>query len=94
MIVIAGYHLVDADARDQYVTAFSKMVARARESDGCVHFAITADSVDPGQVNSLEIWQDAETLAQWRKRARAGRTARPRHSVVRHYTTTDGGQLL
>jgi quinol monooxygenase YgiN len=62
MIIIAGYELVDPKDRDRYVAAFSDLVSRAREFDGCIHVAITADSVNPEQVNSVEVWRDAEAL--------------------------------
>jgi len=60
MIIIAGYELVDAQERDEYVAAHRDLVSRAREFDGCIHVAITADSVDPKRINSVEVWPDAE----------------------------------
>jgi len=94
MIIIAGYELVDAEDRDKYVAAFSDLVSRAREFDGCMHVAITADSVNPEQVNTVEVWRDAETLNKWRKRAKGPRTKKPKHSAVRRYDATDGGPLF
>ena len=49
MIIIAGYELVDAKDQGRYVAAFRELVSRAREFDGCIHVAITADSVNPEQ---------------------------------------------
>ncbi|MGH8774333.1 MAG: putative quinol monooxygenase [Jiangellaceae bacterium] len=94
MIIIAGHELVDADDRDRYVAAFSDLVLRARESDGCIHVAITADSVDPEQINSVEVWRDAKALTKWRRRAKAPRMKKPKHSAVRRYDATDGGHLF
>ena len=54
MIIIAGYELVDAEHRDARVAAFADLVSRARQFGGCVHVAITADSVNPEQVNTVE----------------------------------------
>jgi heme-degrading monooxygenase HmoA len=94
MIIIAGYELVNAKDRDGYVAAFRDLVSRAREFDGCVHIAITADSVDPERVNSVEVWRDAEALNEWRKRAKAPRMKKPKYSAVRRYDATDGGPLF
>jgi quinol monooxygenase YgiN len=90
VIILAGYELVRAEDRDTYVDAFRDLVSRAREFDGCVQIAITADSVDPERVNSLEVWRDAAALGKWRRRARAPRTRRPTYSDVQRYEATDG----
>jgi quinol monooxygenase YgiN len=94
MIIIAGYELVNAKDRDGYVAAFRGLVTRAREFDGCIHVAITADSVDPERIDTVEVWRDAEALNEWRKRARAPRMKEPKHSAVRRYDATDGGPLF
>ena len=94
MIIIAGYELVNAKDRDRYVDASRDLVTRARESDGCIHIAVTADSVDPERIDSVEVWRDAEALDAWRKRAKAPRMKKPKHSAVRRYDATDGGPLF
>src|SRR6266851_8867261 len=43
---------------------------RPRASDGCIHLAITADSVDPRRVNNVEVWTDSDALEAWRARQR------------------------
>ena len=94
MIIIAGYELVDAEKRDSVVDAHRDLVTRAREFDECVHIAITADSVDPERVNSVEVWRDAEALGKWRRQAKGPRTGKPKYSDVRRYDATDGGPLF
>jgi quinol monooxygenase YgiN len=94
MIIIAGYQLVNAKNRDKNVDAFRDMVTRAREFDGCVHIAITADSVDPERINTFEVWRDAEALNTWRKQAKGPRTGKPRYADVKRYDATDGGPLF
>jgi hypothetical protein len=42
MITVAGYEPMNAKDRDRYVDAFRDLVTRARESDGCVHIAVTS----------------------------------------------------
>jgi quinol monooxygenase YgiN len=94
MIIIAGHHLVSAPDRDPFVDAFRGLVMRAREFDGCISIAITADSVDPERINTLEIWRDADALNAWRKKARGPRTGKPKFSDVRRYDASDGGSLF
>jgi quinol monooxygenase YgiN len=94
MIIIAGYELVDAQERDSIVDAHRDLVSRAREFDGCIHVAITADSVDPERINSVEVWRDAEVMEKWRQQANAPQTAEPKRSEVKRYDATDGGPLF
>lgn len=91
MIIMASYELVSAKDRTKYVDAFCNLAARAREFDGCVHIAITADSVDPERIDSVEAWRDAEVLDEWRRQAKAPRTGRPKYSEVKRYEATVGG---
>ncbi|SDS54897.1 putative quinol monooxygenase [Jiangella sp. DSM 45060] len=93
MIIIAGHELVDADERDAFVAAFRGLVARARATDGCLHVAITADSVDPERVNVVEVWRDADALNAWRRRARGPKSARPTRVDIKRYDATAGAPL-
>ena len=93
MIIIAGYELVDASERDKHVDAHRDLISRAREFDGCIHAAITADSVDPEQINTVEVWRDAEVMDEWRKQANAPDVKEPKHMEVKRYDATDGGPL-
>ncbi|GLQ57201.1 putative quinol monooxygenase [Devosia nitrariae] len=71
MIIIAGHSRAkNAIERDAAVSAFADMVETARQQDGCLDFAITADSLDPERVNIFECWRDQQTLNAWRKIAR------------------------
>ncbi|BCB82983.1 putative quinol monooxygenase [Phytohabitans suffuscus] len=91
MIIIAGYELVGAERRDTWVAAFRDLVTRAREFDGCLHVAVTADSVDPERINTVEVWRDAEALNRWRKQANGPRLGKPRYVSVQRYEATGGG---
>lgn len=93
MIIIAGHELVAAEQRDTFVAAFGDLVTRARAFDGCIHVAITADSVDPERVNVIEVWRDADALKKWRKQARGPKVGKPKHMAVKRYDATDGGRL-
>jgi quinol monooxygenase YgiN len=94
MIIIAGYELVDADERDEIVDAHRDLVSRARAFEGCIHVAITADSVDPERINSVEVWRDAEIMGEWRKQANGPDTKEPKYMDVKRYDATDGGPLF
>ena len=94
MIIIAGHELVDADKRDGVVEAHRDLVSAAREFDGCLHVAITADSVDLERINSVEVWRDAEVLEHWRAQANAPDAEEPKYASVKRYDATDGGPLF
>jgi len=94
MIIIAGHMLVGPDQRDAHVAAHRDLVARARAVGGCLHIAITADSVEPDRINYAEVWRDADALDQWRGQANAPHLGEPRHVAMARYDATDGGPLF
>ena len=94
MIIIAGYELVEATQRDSCVAAHRDLVSRAREFDGCIHVAITADSVDAERINSIEVWRDADVMDRWRQQADTPDTAKPKRTEVKRYDAVDGGPLF
>lgn len=94
MIIIAGYELVEVEKRDAFVAAFRDLVMRARGFEGCIHVAITADSIDPERVNVTEVWQDADTMNKWRKQAKGPKVGKPKHIEVKRYDATDSGKLF
>jgi quinol monooxygenase YgiN len=95
MVIIAGYVLLEEDERDAYVEAHSDLVTRARACDGCIDLAITADSVDPRRVNTLEVWDSAEALDAWREQANPPDTGiEPADVQVRRFDAQDGGPLF
>jgi quinol monooxygenase YgiN len=95
MVIIAGYTIVPEKDRDRYVEAFRDLVRRSRAADGVVDVAITADSVHPGRVNMIEIWQSANDLDAWREVANAPELDVPiLEEVVKRYNATDGGPLF
>lgn len=74
MWIIAGHVTVDDEQRDAYVAAHRDLVRRARQADGCLDVAITADPVDPGRVNNFERWESWDAIEAWRAVARAPET--------------------
>jgi quinol monooxygenase YgiN len=94
MIIIAGHELVAAEKRDTVVAAFRDLVTRARDFDGCIHVAITADSVDPERINVIEVWRDADAISKWRKQVKGPKVGKFKHVEVKRYEATDGGPLF
>jgi hypothetical protein len=48
MVIVAGHITVDPEQRDSYLAGSVSVVEKARQADGCLDFAITADLIDPG----------------------------------------------
>jgi quinol monooxygenase YgiN len=95
MVIIAGYAVVDANERDRYVEEHRDLVSRARSAAGCIHVAITADSIDPARVAIVEVWESATALESWRAQANAPDPGIPIVQLaVRRYDATDGGSLF
>ena len=67
MLIIAGHFTIDAGRRDEYVSAFSDLVRRARQAPGCLDVAVTADALDPGRVYMYERWDSWQNLNAWRE---------------------------
>ncbi len=57
MLIIAGWLEVDADRRDEYVTAHHDLLRRGREAPGRLDLAISADALDPRRINNFERWE-------------------------------------
>lgn len=66
MIIIAGWLQVDPAHRETFVSDSATAVQQARSALGCLDFAVTADSVDPGRVNVLERWESEIDLLAFR----------------------------
>jgi quinol monooxygenase YgiN len=94
MIIIAGHEIVQPAERDAHVAAFRDLVTRARAFDGCLHVAITADSVDPARINTVEVWTDADALDRFRAQADGPDVGEPLEMHVKRYDATDGGPLF
>lgn len=95
MVIIAGHYLVDAERRDEVVNAFRDLVTRSRAADGCIHVAITADSVDPERINNVEVWRNAAALDGWRAQANPpDLELGMRDLQMARYDAVDGGLLF
>lgn len=66
MIIVTGHLVVDPDSRARVVEDSAAAVRQARATDGCLDFAVSADSVDPARVNVAERWADRASLDTFR----------------------------
>ena len=71
------------------------VVEKARQADGCLDFAITADLVDPGRVNLFERWESQEAVKTFRRRGPRNKQAGAMLSVsVAEYDIADERPLF
>jgi quinol monooxygenase YgiN len=68
MVIVAGHLTVDPEQRESYLAGCRSVVEKARQADGCLDFAITADLLDPGRVNLFERWESQEAVKTFRGR--------------------------
>ena len=66
MIIVTGHLTLDPEDRDAFVADSVEFVRAARNTSGCLDFAVCADSVDAGRVNVLERWESTEALDAFR----------------------------
>jgi quinol monooxygenase YgiN len=69
MIIVAGHVTVDPEQRESHLAGSMRIVEQARQADGCLDFAMTADLLDPGRLNLFERWESQEALKAFRRRA-------------------------
>jgi quinol monooxygenase YgiN len=92
LIVAGRLHLDPAD-RDAFVRDAHRAVRAARSAPGCLDFALTADSVDPGRVDVYERWASEEALLAFRGSGPDDATAvRILDADVRRYTVSGVGE--
>jgi len=48
-VVVAGHLMVDPADRTAYLEDCRSVVQEARQAEGCLDFAISADLIDPGR---------------------------------------------
>jgi quinol monooxygenase YgiN len=67
MVIVAGHVTVDREQRESYLAGCMRVVEKARQADGCLDFAITADLLDPGRVNLFERWESQAAVTTFRR---------------------------
>ncbi len=66
MIVVAGWLRVRPEERDGYVADCRTVVGLARDAEGCLDFAITADTLEADRIVVYERWTDWPQLLAFR----------------------------
>jgi quinol monooxygenase YgiN len=66
MVIVAGYLLVEPMQRDSYLLGCQAVVRQARETRGCLDYAITADLLDPNRIDIFERWESRASLDAFR----------------------------
>ena len=90
MLIVAGHVTVDPEQRESYLAGSRRTVEMARQADGCLDFAITADVLDPGRINLFERWESHEAVKTFRRRAPRNRRRAAMLSVsVAEYDIAD-----
>lgn len=66
MVIVAGHLIVGASQRDDYLAGCVDVVRAARDTAGCLDFAISADLVDPARINIFERWASRAAVEVFR----------------------------
>jgi len=66
VIIVAGVVHVDPAEREEYLQGCAAVVTLARQSPGCLDFALSPDLLDSGRINVYERWSSAEQLHLFR----------------------------
>ena len=69
MVIVAGHLTLDPEQREACLAGFMRVVEKARQADGCLDFAMSADLLDPGRVNLFERWESQEAVKAFRRKA-------------------------
>lgn len=72
MIIVMGHLVVPAEDREAALALSLDAVQAARAAPGCLHFAVTADPVDPTWVDVAEQWASRSELDAFRASGYAG----------------------
>ena len=95
MVIVAGHVTVEPEQRAAYVAGCVTVVEQARETAGCLDFAITADLIDPGRVDLFERWESQAAVKTFRKRGPRNKSGAAMLSAsVAEYDIADVRQLF
>jgi quinol monooxygenase YgiN len=66
MVIVAGYLIVEPLQRDSYLVACKAVVQRARQTPGCLDFAISADLLNSSRIDIFERWESQAAVDAFR----------------------------
>ena len=73
MLIVAGTFEMAPEDRAAFLESRTQAILASRAEDGCVDYAFSADSVDPGKVRLFECWASQAALDTHLARMRASR---------------------
>ncbi len=92
MLIVAGWLEVEDGERDRYVADCADAVRLARDSPGCLAYAISADPLQPARVLVYERWEsEAELLAFRGSGPSDEQTSQVRAAEVARYQISSSG---
>jgi quinol monooxygenase YgiN len=66
LVIVAGYIRVEPLLRDSYLAECKDVVRQARQTPGCLDYAISADLLDPRRVDVFERWESRAAVDAFR----------------------------
>ncbi len=66
MVIVAGHLVVDPQRRDNYLAGCLEVVRQARQTPGCLDFALSVDVLEPGRINVFERWESQAAVEAFR----------------------------
>jgi quinol monooxygenase YgiN len=63
---VSGQLRVRPEDRDSYLETCREVVNLGRTAEGCLHFALSPDLVDPARINILERWESQAAVEAFR----------------------------
>ena len=66
MLIVSGRLYLKLGTREPFLASCEASMRLARQTAGCLDFAVSADPLEPDRVNVYEAWTDAESLASFR----------------------------
>jgi quinol monooxygenase YgiN len=66
MVIVAGHICVEPRQRDSYLTECRDVVRQARQTPGCLDYAISADLLDPSRIDVFERWESQAAVDAFR----------------------------
>ncbi|MDO9338560.1 MAG: antibiotic biosynthesis monooxygenase family protein [Caulobacter sp.] len=92
MIIVAGEIHLKPGQRDAFLQAARAAIEMARAAEGCLDFAVSADTVEADRVNIFERWASVEALEAFRGSGMDdGQMAMIARGSVRRYRAEDAG---
>ncbi len=66
VVIVAGYLVVEPQQRDEYLLGCEAVVQQARQTPGCLDFAISADLIERDRINIFERWESLSAVEEFR----------------------------